>query len=163
MRRELCGDPRDQSKNGQVLQEAKRRLKRALAAKEGVVWDGTNLIRDLRLSLLSIGRAYGALTELVVFPRSLARCVAGVKTRERMLPTAVIERQIARSDWPTEDEAHIMLYRCRCTVTRGERVPIRGERQSMQALLKPSARDSTHNGDDDRGAADEIGDRHEEV
>ena len=110
IREEITGSPEDQTKNGQVRQLAKERLKRALADHEDVVWDATNLRRDFRREPVVLGFDYGAHVELVCFETSLDRCLRNNRSREREVPADVIKRQIERAEFPLADEAHLVTF-----------------------------------------------------
>ncbi|OUS31947.1 hypothetical protein A9Q99_01960 [Gammaproteobacteria bacterium 45_16_T64] len=106
IRQELCGDRANQKHRGRVLQEAKTRLKRALASHKKVVWDATNLRQDFRDQLYELGYAYGALVTLVVFQQSGEEYAEGNADREYSVPKQVLARQLETTEWPTPDEAH---------------------------------------------------------
>lgn len=106
IRRELTGDVTDQSRNGQVLQLAKERLKGHLRNHRKVVWDSTNLRRDFRHLPLGLGFDYGAFTRLVVFNLPVAEVHRRNRERERSLPASVLDKQLDSVQWPALDEAH---------------------------------------------------------
>ncbi|MEQ1571875.1 MAG: AAA family ATPase [Myxococcota bacterium] len=109
LRDELTGDRSDQSANGEVRQEATRRLKQALAARRTVVWDATNLRADFRRPLVQLARAYGASTTLVVVHRTTAAIRAGNRGRAHPVDARVLADQLDRYQWPEEDEADRVL------------------------------------------------------
>ena len=105
IRGEICGEETDQSQNPRVVEIAKRRLAAALANQEEVVWDATSLLQPHRAALLKIASRHNTFTQILLFPRSPARCLAGNRSRERQVPDSVILSQFARWDWPDADEA----------------------------------------------------------
>jgi len=109
MREEMTGSRSDRSMEGQARQEAKRRLKEALAAHETVVWDATSLVVDFRRPLVELGLDYGALVTLVVMHKPTAEVLAGNAERDHVVPGRVLQDQLARMQWPEEDEAHRLV------------------------------------------------------
>lgn len=106
IRRELTGDMADQSRNGEVRQLAKERLKDHLRNHRKVVWDATNLRRDFRGLPLGLGFAYDAFTTLVTFQMRPAEFRRRNRERERSVPEAVLDKQLESIQWPSLDEAH---------------------------------------------------------
>lgn len=109
LREELTGKREDQSMNGQVLQAARERLKRHLRKGDRVIFDATNLRRELRGPLLSLGLDYGARTGIVVLRTALPELEARNRKRLHPVPLAVLERQCAKLEWPGADEAHHLI------------------------------------------------------
>jgi predicted kinase len=110
IRSELTGDVTDHSREGEVRQLAKERLKDHLRHHRRVVWDASNHRRDFRGLPLRLGFDYDARTTLVVFqmrPETFAR---RNRERERTVPTSVLDRQIESLQWPELDEAHRVLF-----------------------------------------------------
>jgi predicted kinase len=109
LREELASGRGDQSENGRVLQEAKRRLKAALAAKEPVVWDATSLRVDFRRPLVELGFDYGALVTLAVVHRRTREILEGNTGRADAVAPSVLDAQLEQMQWPEESEAHRFL------------------------------------------------------
>jgi len=106
IREELTGKRDNMSKDGQVLQLAKKRLREALAAKRKIVWDATNIRSDGRSAILGLGHDYHALTTIVAFATPPSVLFKRNKERTHQIPTAVIERQLESMEWPSANEAH---------------------------------------------------------
>ncbi|MCG9759101.1 AAA family ATPase [Pseudoalteromonas sp. Isolate6] len=106
LRGEINGRSASQKNRGQVLQAAKQKLKKALAAKENVVWDATNLRKDFRKILCDLGCDYGALVTLVVFQQGEVQLRQNNRARARVVPDEVITQQLKRLEWPSVTEAH---------------------------------------------------------
>ncbi|MCG7541166.1 AAA family ATPase, partial [Pseudoalteromonas sp. OF7H-1] len=106
LRGEINGRSTSQKNRGQVLQAAKQKLKKALAAKENVVWDATNLRKDFRKILCDLGCDYGALVTLVVFQQGEVQLRQNNRARARVVPDEVIAQQLKRLEWPSVTEAH---------------------------------------------------------
>ncbi|MES2706740.1 MAG: AAA family ATPase [Verrucomicrobiota bacterium] len=109
LREELAGKRDDQTMNGQVLQAARDRLKRHLRHGERVIFDATNLRRELRGPLLALGVDYGARTGIVALRTPFAELETRNRKREHPVPRAVLERQCSRLEWPEADEAHHLM------------------------------------------------------
>lgn len=106
LRCSIAGKRSDQSRNGEVIQEAKRLLRIALRDKQTIIWDATSLRRDGRSVVLGLGTDYHALTRIQVFatpPEPLYR-----RDRERAdsVGKAIIDRQFESWQWPGASEAH---------------------------------------------------------
>ena len=105
IREELTGSLSDQSRNREVVEIAKERLKKALRDGQNVVWDATSLRRDFRSQVIAIGRDYKALVGIVA--HRLAPAVLRKRNRERAvaIPEGVLEEQVRRFQWPRRREA----------------------------------------------------------
>ncbi|WNO10850.1 AAA family ATPase [Teredinibacter sp. KSP-S5-2] len=106
LREELGGNRANQKIQGQVLQEAKKRLKQHLSQGHKVVWDATSLRFDFRKQVIDIGCAYHAMVTLVVFQLPEQAVYEGNKSREHAVPDEVLARQLETAQWPTPNEAH---------------------------------------------------------
>lgn len=109
IRKEINGKRGDQSNLGLVLQIAKKRLKKALAAKTNVVWDATNIRKDFRATIYDLGIRYGALITLVVFHLSEKSLIKNDQNRIYTVGDEVLSDQISKLEWPSVTEAHRML------------------------------------------------------
>lgn len=109
LRRDIVGDTEDQSKNGQVLQAAKEQLREHLRKRRKVVWDATNVRRELRSGVLKLGFDYKAHVSLVVFYLAKHELYRRNNERERCVARNVIERQVTGMEWPYAHEAHRLL------------------------------------------------------
>lgn len=95
---------------GNTQQESRLLLRQALAAKENVVWDATNLTEESRIRLISICHRYHALTELVVLITPLDVIFNQNKNRVSSIPEEAIKKQISRFEFPSVKETHIVNY-----------------------------------------------------
>lgn len=109
IREELNGKRECQKSRGQMLQLAKTRLKDALAKKRNVVWDATNIRKDFRNVLCSLGENYGALITFVAFQLPHSSLLANNRNRASSVPDEIIHQQISKLEWPWFTEAHRML------------------------------------------------------
>jgi predicted kinase len=110
IRQELTGDAADQSRNGEVRQLAKKRLKEHLRNHRRIVWDATNLRRDFRRVPLSLGFDYDAFTKLVVFHMPPDEFRRRNRERDRSVPDAILDKQLKSVQWPELDEAHRVVF-----------------------------------------------------
>lgn len=110
IRLKLTGRRNDQSKNGEVLQEAKKQLRQGLREHRKIVWDATNIRRDLRRPIIQLGFDYHALVTLLVFQTPESELITRNRQREHALPMAVLQRQLDRLEWPYANEAHRLLF-----------------------------------------------------
>ncbi len=109
IREELTGRRDRLTKEGQVIQLAKKRLRESLAAKEKVVWDATSLRLDGRSAILGLGHDYHALTTIVAFATPPEILFNRNKSRAHPVPNSVIDKQLDGLEWPTACEAHRVI------------------------------------------------------
>lgn len=106
LRKELTGKQSDQSKNGEVLQAAKKALKTHLAKKRKVIWDATNLRKDFRSQIAESGYAYKALVTIVWFYGPISSFYLQNKERTERVADSVLQRQLDFFEWPELTESH---------------------------------------------------------
>ena len=109
IREEINGSRDDQKSRGQVLHIAKDRLKVCLAKKQNVAWDATNLRKDFRDTLCTLGRNYHALITLVAFQQPITSIRKGNANRQHAIPEDILDKQISNFQWPEFGEAHRMI------------------------------------------------------
>ncbi|MFO6422198.1 AAA family ATPase [Motilimonas sp. KMU-193] len=109
IRETLNGKRSCQKHRGQVLQLAKSRLKTALAKKQNVVWDATNIRKDFRQIICDLGLSYGALITLVAFQVKESTLRRDNKSRRHVVGDDIITSQLAKLEWPSFTEGHRML------------------------------------------------------
>lgn len=120
IRLQLTGKRDDQSRNGEVFQQAKAELKQALrplrlphpSAKahtsdspRTVIWDATSLLRSQRERLVRIGEDYHALVSIAAFRNTVSALRATNKKRCDPILDDALERQFESLEWPFTDEA----------------------------------------------------------
>jgi predicted kinase len=106
LREKLNGRRASQKNKGQIIQQAKEALRIALRQKQGVVWDATNIRRDFRAMIASLGRDYHALVTLAVFLLPEKALLEQNKQRQHRVAHCVIEKQLDRYQFPLPHEAH---------------------------------------------------------
>ena len=109
LRTEMAGRRQERGLDGQVAQEAKKRLKEHLAAFHTVIWDATNLRREFRRELVTLGEAYGAVVSIVAFLMSPAALQRRNRNRPYPVPSQVLDGQLRRFDFPYAAEAHRLV------------------------------------------------------
>ncbi|NMR25064.1 AAA family ATPase [Pseudoalteromonas sp. NEC-BIFX-2020_015] len=109
IRKELNGKRSCQKYRGQVLQLAKSRLKTALANKQNVVWDATNIRKDFRQIICELGLNYGALITIVALQIKEGTARSNNKSRQHIVGDDIITNQLNKFEWPSITEGHRML------------------------------------------------------
>lgn len=102
--RESLGDRQDMSQEGLILRTAKDQMKVALAKKQNIVYDATNIRKDFRGKVLDLGMRYGALTEIVYIKDSLDAILKRDATRKHSVGEKVIREQDSRFEVPEMSE-----------------------------------------------------------
>ena len=100
----------DQSRNGEVIQLAKQRLKQALAKGSNVIWDATNTRKEFRDVLVQIGLDYNAFVAIQVILNTENNVRKQNVNRKHTVPEYVISKQIKQFQFPTRSEAHLVHY-----------------------------------------------------
>lgn len=109
IRKEITGRRDDQSKNGQVMQLAKERLREELRKPNGcVIWEATSLRSDFRNMVLGLGHDYHVATRLVCFPCDPGELLSRNRSRKHAIPTSVLQKQLDSLEWPEVYEAHVV-------------------------------------------------------
>ena len=106
LRQEIGGKRSSQKYNGQVMQLAREKLKRALCSKQTVIWDATCLRQDQRTRLLCLAHDYNAMSTIVVFHSSAGNYAKGNNSRKYAVPNSVLSKQIESFQFPDLNEAH---------------------------------------------------------
>ncbi len=109
LRAEILGARRNQTENSKIVAIAKEQLKAHLRAHRRVVWDATNLRRDFRQQITSLGYNYGALITLVVFHCREDLYWERNQQRRYSIPEPVLARQLKIIEFPELDEAHRVI------------------------------------------------------
>lgn len=110
IRQELTGTIEDQSQNRKVVQVAFERLRRLLPTSQQIVWDATTLRKDYRNQIFGLADQYKAFTHLDVLTAPIQVALTRNQSRERQVPTSVIQTQYQRWQYPQRDEAHEVVY-----------------------------------------------------
>jgi len=114
IRLQLTGKRDDQSRNGEVFQQAKEELKQALRpprpgaktpAPRTVIWDATSLLRSQRQRLIRIAEDYSALVSIAAFRSTVSALRVTNKKRTEPIPADKLRGQIESLEWPFSDEA----------------------------------------------------------
>ncbi|CAA9533223.1 MAG: hypothetical protein AVDCRST_MAG85-3862 [uncultured Solirubrobacteraceae bacterium] len=106
LRRERGAKRTDQTAQGQIVQEARERLRVELRAWRDVVWNTTGLSRQLRAPLVSLGHDYGVRVRIVCVEAEPATLAEQNARRSDPVPEGAIERLLGRWEFPGLDECH---------------------------------------------------------
>jgi putative nucleotidyltransferase with HDIG domain len=109
LRRELDVDPADAQ--GAVVQAAREAARTHLRAGRRLVWNATNLSRQLRGQCIRLFADYGARVRIVYLEVDPARLYRQNRERASPVPESVIERLLDRWEVPDATEAHEVDYR----------------------------------------------------
>lgn len=85
---------------------AAERMKAALRKHRPVVWNATNLVRDLRNDIIDVADAYHARVRVVVLEASPKTLEERNRAREHPVPASVYRRMAERWDVPDRSDAH---------------------------------------------------------
>lgn len=107
IRRELGMTMKDNQ--GIIQQEAKKRAKELLAAKQSFVWDGVNLDVNRRTPIVDMCCAYGARVILTYVETEYHDMLKRNRERDAMVPEDVIIKMMNKWSPPTLDEAHSLI------------------------------------------------------
>lgn len=104
IREELYGDESIQRDPAKVFQIMERRALEAARMGMSVIYDATNLSSRRRKHMVKQMKAQGCDTECVICVATFEVCCERQLTRERKVPTDVIDRQIRQFEIPTKME-----------------------------------------------------------
>ena len=104
MRKELCGDPNDQSRNQEIFNRMYKETNKALKAGENVVLDNTNWSRKARKPLLESARNYGAKVNLIYWDLTIETLLKRNLEREKVVPQDVVWRFYKTIETPASYE-----------------------------------------------------------
>jgi len=102
--------PTDKTGNGQVIQEAKEQARVFLRKGEGFIWNATNTTRQMRLQLIDLFLTYKAKVKIVYVEVPYQHLHKQNRSREEMVPNAVMEKLIDKLEVPARWEAHDVTY-----------------------------------------------------
>jgi predicted kinase len=104
LRSELGVAPTDNQ--GEVVMAAHRLARNYLRQQTAFVWNATNAIITQRRSLVELFTDYGARVKIVYLEVPLDQALQQSHDRQRVVPTAVIDRFRRRMEIPNCTEAH---------------------------------------------------------
>jgi predicted kinase len=108
LRSELGIAPTDNQ--GEVVAAAHQLARSYLRQQTSFVWNATNVMGSQRQSLIELFTDYGARVKIVYLEVSPDRVLQQNQQRERVVPTAVIDRFRRRMEIPNLTEAHRLDY-----------------------------------------------------
>lgn len=89
---------------GHVLQQALEEYRTHLRAKKAVVWDSTNLTKDIRKRVIGIAQDYGAFVNLYGFSVRIENLISRNRSRGETVPESVLKDMVDRYQFPDYDE-----------------------------------------------------------
>lgn len=93
---------------GAVIQEARERARIALRANRPLVWNATNLSRQLRTQLIDLFADYRAKVQIVYIETEEAELYRRNSARARQVPKKALARMLDHWQPPTLDECHAL-------------------------------------------------------
>ena len=112
IRASLFKNRQDMSDEGKVRQASTLMIKTALAKKQKIVYDATNVRKDFRDKVLTLGDNYDALTKIDFLTDSLPNIIKRDREREFSVGESVINYQESRFEFPeiTESDEYSMIF-----------------------------------------------------
>jgi predicted kinase len=90
MRKELCGNPNDQSRNQEIFSKLYKETNRALQAGESIVIDNTNWSRKARKPLIDAARSSGAQVGIIYWDLPVSVLLERNAGRDKKVPDDVV-------------------------------------------------------------------------
>ena len=90
MRKELCGNPNDQSRNQEIFNRLYKETNKALRAGESIVIDNTNWSRKARKPLIDAARQCGAQIHIIYWDLTIATLLERNVGRDKRVPDEVV-------------------------------------------------------------------------
>jgi predicted kinase len=91
---------------GPIVAAAREEARKHLRAGQSLIWNSTNLSRELRGQVIDLAAAYGARVRIVAVEAAAAKLWERNARRERPVPPAAIDRLLNRWETPDLTEAH---------------------------------------------------------
>lgn len=112
IRKELTGDENDQSRNTEVFRIAENRIYEAVAKREDVIYDATNVHRFSRMVLIQkIRKCYeGCIIDCIIVAPNIDEVRYRNNNRERKVPDEVINRMLSNWETPMKFEGFDNIY-----------------------------------------------------
>lgn len=106
IRRELCGNESDQTKNKEVFELLYQRLGWFVqSGVSDIVVDNTSLTEADRKKIIDHALHFGEINIVIIFVRpDISLALYRNSNRARQVPADVIRRQFYKIEWPTDNE-----------------------------------------------------------
>lgn len=104
IRAEMYGDANIQGDGAKVFAELHRRVRKALAQGQDVIYDATNVGRKTRKNIIN---SFDAKHVCVYVSTDVEECKRRNAQRERVVPTEVIDRMASKLVVPTVEEGFV--------------------------------------------------------
>jgi len=102
--------PTDPTGNGQVIQAAKEQARAYLRRQTGFVWNATNTTRQMRSQLVDLFHSYRAKVKIVYVESAYRQLQQQNRSREAVVPLAVLEKLTAKLEVPALWEAAEVIW-----------------------------------------------------
>lgn len=110
IRKEICGNEGDQSKNEMAVRIAKERLRVAFRQGVDVVYDATSLRTDFRTKVTNLAADYGYMSEIVVMLVDAKTCAQRDKERGRTVGEDKIKDMANLFQYPILTESDNIIF-----------------------------------------------------
>ncbi|BAV09938.1 HDIG domain-containing protein [Filimonas lacunae] len=100
----------DKNGNGKVIQAAKEQAREMLRKQTGFVWNATNITRQMRMQLIELFMAYDASVKIIYIEVPYNKLHGQNKSRNEVVPAAVIDKLAGKLEVPALWEAHEVEY-----------------------------------------------------
>lgn len=108
LREEMGIEPGDNQ--GTLVQALREQARVYLRRQEPFVWNGTNLTRQMRQSVIGLCRSYDAHVSVIAFDKPLKTILTQNKQRDRNVPEDVIKDLARKWEPPFATEAHSLTW-----------------------------------------------------
>lgn len=108
IRKEFGVKPTDNQ--GHIIQEAKKRFKTALAAREDIILNATNLTHNIRRNWLGIAKDYNARTSIIYIEPKFSLIKEQNENRDAAVPEAVWLKMLSKIEIPQPFEADNVIF-----------------------------------------------------
>ncbi|WCT13523.1 AAA family ATPase [Mucilaginibacter jinjuensis] len=98
--------PTDKTGNGQVIQEAKEQARVYLRKQQSFVWNATNTTSQMRTQLIDLFTTYKVKVNIVYIEVPYQHLHSQNKSRDAIVPAAVLDKLIYKLEVPAIWEAH---------------------------------------------------------
>ena len=109
IRKEVCGNTADQTRNVEVAKVGFARLYESLRARRSVIWDATSPTMKQRKGLIDAARQQGAYVTEIWMDTSLKTSLLRNASRERVVPEDVLRKKHSQLQFPRSYEYDRLL------------------------------------------------------
>lgn len=110
LRRQHKIDPKDKKGNGRVIQMVKEMAKVYLRKQQPLVWNATNITRQMREQLIDLMTTYGAKVCIIYIEVPYHKLLQQNQNRDFPIPVKVLHKMQQKLEVPQAWEAHEVIY-----------------------------------------------------